>query len=661
MFDLKLLSSFLDKDSVKTDIQDLRVNPFLDPGATAKSDSPKRISLADASSPFSGSRRNLLFRLAFILVAGLCLLGLAVLCIGLIAQINPKAVARHSDESGPVQIVADAIFKILQGTRSQSGAQESLQNANEHSADSVSPQTDANGKTPGPVLPSNAPKNSKGTVEQGTKDQPPSSPDQQLSNGKTGKNERPAQNQESNDTAQSTVRLLVWLSVLFALLLFLEFWLFERATHLPDPLFSRLLQHRFGASRPYSARFVARLLGNPCFGLVLKRATNRILPGIPPQPSSATAWESLKGRLEDELKEDEKFLQLFSDRIDQTNRGPEIVDSDGAISAYLIETIRLSLFAAILADPDLEHLYNNMVKWSGLLGWAKEKIDLQMLKDIVGNRSQKKPESARIEQGLAYATLVVLALLVLEFVGARASTKSGDEGNRLSVIADETARIRVALEEYFKHGDDHQPIEMQCPQPGTINIAPSPSPANVSVAPPTINFPSKISIDDPAQQPASPSSLNISVNPRSDPPFNSPCCDKNGGGANQKPDDTLLKLTRKNGTSFVETIEGDSCSFSATLLWQDPRSPHPVSATIAPDLPKNKGKFSCPSTAFTIYASQKTVYNPTLKASIKVEEMHRWLGVGTEFVYLRIHPEPASMDSNSQTANTPDPALARFF
>jgi len=713
--DLGLLSAFLDKTPKFIErFCTLRSRPFLDLKKTAASNSSEFLSREDAAKPISKRRKRFWSRLVLILAATLCLLGIAVSVLSFLS-LNSFGVTKDAVALNPVTTIKDvkALIREFQVTAAKQRAPEYTA-ANQTSDEA---------------------------------DKPP---------------------QSAGNASNGVIWICIVLLAVFIACVIVEFKFFEIAAHVPDPLFGRLLQARFQEAKPYSARFIAKLLSDERFALVLKRATNLILFPIDEQTveladralkaqqnletaeanyakatdelkieeakkgdvdsannakhkaeddmedaaedvkesqelllarlSEFAAWNSLKNWLRDEVSEDEVFLKLVADRT--VAEPKEIVDSDGAIEAYLFETIRRSLFKAVVDDPDLLYIYDDMTDWPSLLGKWLAKIDFAKAKDLFGKQAEKgSPHGADI-QGIANVTLIALIIVTLAGLIPRGPSNTSGNNEDIKSLREEAAKIEAAIEGYIDWEKQNQP-KTPCPPAVPVNITSPPAPpANVTVAPPAINFPSKLTIDSGVPAINVPSELTINlksdstvIKPNTPPSEN--CCTKPNGAEPKPVDDTLLRFPTANKSQKnqfpVKIGNGSSCIYSAELLWQDSRSPLPLAVRItapklklsvvdqakvdqakkiqdAKDQAKNgpspidsaktsqdatdqaaldaAKELTCPyEDGADIPASQKPIYNTSLHAYFSVEEGHHSIWppkkFGKEIVILRIHPQDA--------------------
>jgi len=742
------LATFLEtNESFQSQILKLRQAPFLDPEEAA-SETPQFISLEAAGKPKWGQRRlpNGL-RIVLFILSVLCVLGMLVVAseelrIGQAKQ--PPETRRSFSSESFIALLRDLLeAAAFPGTASaqtpspktshintppppppdtpQKAAHPPCSLDKPEGEDKSSSTDSSQSKASQMAFQCDGQKkdehsNSKGT-ESSSSGSPQVSPEPKEAEKQkaTGDKFGPLLDDSGADHALLTLDLVLFvLLLIFLVCILVDTLRYELRGHTPDPVFGRLLQTQFKEAKPLSPRFLVRLLCDKRFALVLKRATNLILPAVDESflksvrrqsvaevevkaaqaelemseqamrsaeqnrdviqatprldaarirsntandavqsaMASQARWRAFFAWLEDALGKDETFEKLVADRT--AGASATIFDGDHAIENFLLYTVRSKLFEAVVKDPDLRYIYLDESDWVSLLGRLISKIDLAKIKEALATSKEKAAATGSDAQGLAYVTLVVLLLIALALLANRPASAKPDDNEQLSALAQQMEKIRATLDAFLAR--PQQPIEVQCPQPPPVNVTtPAAAPETVNVAPPSINFPAKFALENPYPPINIPSTFKVDVNAaaasKSDGPPNTDCCSKSPtdppkpGDLSKAVDDTIVRLSTSkkwlDDQFIVKGGDGERCTFSAQLLWRDPRPPHPVAVQVSA-LDENPLPCARPKNA-TIYAGQKPIYDTSLHAYISVEEMHRSLrwssDFGKEFIVLRIHPQ----------------------
>jgi hypothetical protein len=431
--------------------------------------------------------------------------------------------------------------------------------------------------------------------------------------------------------------------------------LFKAPANAPDPLFGRILQAGLKEPKPLSAQVILHILQNRRFAPVLERACDLTLP----ESESSTRWEPFVQRLADALRDDERVLELLQGR--PTGPPPEDGKTppiDEAIARHLIYTTREMLYEAIVADPDLRYIYDGMAQWHrGLIKWIAT-IDFAKAKDLFGKQGEKGTAHGADIQGIANVALVVLVIMNMEGMVMRGPSEPGKvDHQELARLNDDLKDLRDAIATGLVELAKAKPEPPVCPAPAAINITPPKSdPAIINVPAPTINIPSKLSVEVTSPPVNIPSKLSVDVTSTSIHGGSVPPGEEEHGKEQTTGGDTFLTLgpdapvedtaSHQSAKFMVDEGKGVTCSYVAALVRPDPWPPDPVEVKVSDPDPQNAE--TCPKMDLNrpekniVYASPKALYNGLLRAYVSVEEMHRkWLGVGKEFVVLRIHAQSA--------------------
>jgi hypothetical protein len=429
--------------------------------------------------------------------------------------------------------------------------------------------------------------------------------------------------------------------------------LFKSPGNHPDPLFGRILQAGLKEPKPLSNQLILRILQDHRFTAVLERALERTLP----ESEFSTRWNSFVQRLAEALRYDEGILELLQNHTEpQSSSVIELHPIDQAITRSLIYTTRRMLFETMVADPDLRYICDGMALWHrGLIKWIAA-IDFGKAKELFGKQGEKGTAHGADIQGIANVALVVLVIVMLEGWATRGpSEPSKDESHELAKLSDDFQDLREAILKALVESCKARREQPVCPAPAAINISPLKSdPAIINVPAPTINIPSKLSVEVTSPPVNIPSKLSVDITSNSSgekvaqPGKEEPVHEQTTGG------DTFLTLgpdapagdraSPQSAKFTVDEGKGVTCSYVAALAQQDRWPPDPVAVRVSAADPQNAE--TCPKLdaqqpeRILVYAGSKALYNGLLRGYVGVEEMHRkWLGIGKDFVVLRIHAQ----------------------
>ena len=413
--------------------------------------------------------------------------------------------------------------------------------------------------------------------------------------------------------------------------------LFKAPGNPPDPLFGRLLQEGMKEPKPFSNQLILRVLQDHRFTAVLERALERTLP----ESEQSSRWNPYVQRLAEALRYDEGILELLqAHQATPSSSVVELHPIDQTITRQLIHTTRRMLFEKVAADPDLLYICDGMAQWHR--GWIKwlATIDFAKAKELFGKQGEKGTAHGADIQGIANVALVVLVIMSLEGWATRGPSEPDKADHQEHAELNENIKdLRDAIFKMMVESCKATPEQAVCPTPAAINITPPKSdPAIINVPAPTINIPSKLSVE--VTSTSTTSAEKLVLQPKAEPSQ-----EATAGG------DTFLTLgpdAPKDASTrlMVDEGKGVTCSYGAALVTQSPWPPDPVEVKVSNADSLNAE--TCPKLDAqqpernVVYAGSKALYNGLLRASVSVAEMHRkWMGVGKEFVVLRIHAQSA--------------------
>jgi hypothetical protein len=425
---------------------------------------------------------------------------------------------------------------------------------------------------------------------------------------------------------------------------------FRYPAHIAESLLGRLLQESLGEAKPISSAQIVRILRDWRFKDVLVRASDRFLP----EANSTQGWKAFADRLLEAIKNADDFAVLFDDHPMNLNSGERQQNDkiDPAIERYLIYAIRKRLFTAIAADPDLRYIYLSLPQWLRRVEHWFGTIDVAKAKELFSGLSEGGSARAANLQGIANITLIVLVIHIVSssLSPSQNGTTNGSGQQLTNAVKNQVDDFQHAVGD-FKYSIDQlgqsylfrasEPA--QCPAPSPVTIqTPNLQPTVVTVPPPTISIPPKLTFEMDKPPISFPPTLSIDVASHS-PKVNQDPTPQPKVSHVQPVGDTLLVLGpdagQANGRNLL-TLYADtfSCSYTATLVSQNPWPPDPVAVRLAnsdtngQDCPKLDSRPPA-----ILYAGRRSIEYERLAVSASVEEMHsKWLGLGKNFIVIRV-------------------------